>query len=240
MKTYTTPVAILLLAAFGAQTVFAQAAGAALDEARRAAKELNAKGKPKSKPKADAEGWISIFDGKTLEGWKVNENPKSFRVEDGAILANGQPRSHLFYTGDSKPFVNFELSLEVLTGKGANGGVYFHTAFQRSGWPKNGFEVQVNNTHKDPKKTGSLYGVKDIMKAPAKDSTWFTIHLIVNGRTITVKVDGKTVNEYTEPEGQKPGKNFTRKLDKGTFALQAHDPGSTVLFRKIKVKRLPD
>ena len=74
--------------------------------------------------------------------------------------------------------------------------------------------------------------------APAKDDVWFTEHVIVKGNEVTIKVDGKTVVEYTEPEGTKPGKQFTRKLDKGTFALQAHDPGSIVFFKNIRVKRL--
>ena len=44
--------------------------------------------------------------------------------------------------------------------------------------------------------------------------------------------------KYTEPADQKPGAQFTRKLDEGTFALQAHDPGSVVRYKNIRVKRL--
>jgi hypothetical protein len=126
-----------------------------------------------------------------------------------------------------------------MTKKNSNGGIYFHTKYQKEGWPKYGFEVQVNNTYKkDPRKTGSLYAVKDVNPAPAKDDVWFTEHVIVKDNTVTIKVDDKTVVEYTEPEGTKAGKQFTRKLDKGTFALQAHDPGSIVYFKNIRVKRL--
>ena len=187
----------------------------------------------------DDAGWVDLFDGKSLKGWKASEAKESFRVKDGAIVSNGKPRSHLFYVGDEKPFVNFVIELEIMTKPGANAGVYFHTKYQETGWPKHGYEAQVNNTHKDPKKTASVYGVVNVLKAPAKDNEWFTMKICVKGRHIVTEVNGKKQVDYTEPEDKEPGKNFTRKLDKGTFALQAHDPDSVVLFRKIRVKRLP-
>lgn len=185
------------------------------------------------------EGFKRLDDGKSFKGWKkTTENEGSWTIDDGAFKAMGN-RAHLFYVGDEKPFVNFELKVDVMTRKNSNGGIYFHTKYQETGWPKYGFEVQVNNTYeRDKRKTGSLYAVKDVNPAPAKDDVWFTEHVIVKGNQVTIKVDGKTVVEYTEPEGTKAGKDFTRKLDKGTFALQAHDPGSTVYFKNIRVKRL--
>lgn len=188
---------------------------------------------------ADDEGFKTIFDGKSMEGWKINENKDSWKLENGALVAHG-PRSHLFYVGDKEPFKNFELKLEVQTKKGSNGGVYFHTQYQDSGWPKYGFESQVNQTHGDPIKTGSLYQVQNVNESAAKDDEWYTQHIIVKGKHIVVKINDKTVVDYTEPEGKQPGKDFTRVVDKGTFALQAHDPNSVVMFRNIRVKRLPD
>jgi hypothetical protein len=187
---------------------------------------------------AGAEGWTELFDGKSMDGWKVNENPASWSVKDGLLVANGQ-RSHLFYVGAKEPFVDFELEAVVKTKPNSNSGIYIHTQYQDSGWPKYGFEVQVNNSFPDPQKTGGLYEVVKITDAPAKDDTWFTMLIRVEGKHITVKVDGKTVTDYTEPEGKKPGEDFTRVVDKGTFALQAHDPGSTVCYKSIKVRRLP-
>ncbi|MGZ0172012.1 MAG: 3-keto-disaccharide hydrolase [Planctomycetales bacterium] len=185
------------------------------------------------------DGFKRLDDGKSFKGWKkAAENEGSWTVDNGSFKAQGD-RAHLFYVGDEKPFVNFELKVDVMTKKNSNGGIYFHTKYQKEGWPKYGFEVQVNNTYeKDKRKTGSLYAVKDVNPAPAKDDVWFTEHVIVKGNKVTIKVDGKTVVEYTEPDGTKPGKQFTRKLDKGTFALQAHDPGSIVYFKNIRVKRL--
>jgi len=189
-------------------------------------------------PDKDAAGWVSIFDGKSLDGWKVStDSPKTFTVKDGAIVAHG-PRAHLFYAGKvaDHNFKNFELKIDVMTKPGSNGGVYFHTEYQKSGWPGKGFEVQVNNTHKDPKKSGGLYGVKDVFKAPAKDGQWFTEHIIVRGKQITVKVDGKTLVEFTEPTP--PKMKGGRVLSSGTFALQGHDPKSTVFYKNIRVKVL--
>ncbi len=181
--------------------------------------------------------WITLFDGQSLAGWKASENTKSWRVEDGALVADG-PRSHLFYVGAEKPFKDFEFQAEVKTTPGSNAGIYFHTKYQQTGWPKFGYEAQVNNTHRDPKKTGSLYAVKNVLQAPAQDNEWFAMTIKVQGRQITIQVDGKTVVDYTEPEGKKAGKDFTRVLDEGTFGLQAHDPKSKVYFRNLRVRRL--
>lgn len=184
------------------------------------------------------EGFVSLFDGKTLKGWKMaTENTNTWKIEDGALVTRGD-RCHLFYVGDDKPFKNFELKVEVMTEKSANGGIYFHTKYQEKGWPKYGFEVQVNNTHGDWKKTGSIYDVVNVRESAAQDYQWWTQHIIVNGNRVIVKIDGKTVVDYTEPADQKPGKDFTRKLDEGTFALQAHDPKSVSRFKNIRVKRL--
>ena len=104
---------------------------------------------------AAEDGWICLFDGKSLDGWKVSENPDSFKVEDGQIVAFG-PRGHLFYDGDveNHNFKNFHFKADVMTTPGSNSGLYFHTKYQDSGWPSAGYEAQVNNTHSDPKKTG--------------------------------------------------------------------------------------
>ena len=107
------------------------------------------------------DGWVSLFDGKTLNGWKVGENAATFKVEDGAIVVNG-PRAHLFYDGPvgTHDFTNFEFKADVMTTAGSNSGIYFHTAYQEGGWPSKGYEVQVNNSHTDPKRTAGLYNVQ--------------------------------------------------------------------------------
>lgn len=190
----------------------------------------------------DNDGFKTIFDGKSLDGWKKSaENEKSIRLEDGAIVANG-PRAHLFYVGDDKPFKNFHLVLEVMTKPNSNGGIYFHTKYQEENWPAQGHECQVNNTFKaDPQKTGGVYKVAKVLEAPAKDNEWFKYEIIVQGNHVVVKIDGKVTADYTEtPESlaKVEGIEKGRHMGEGTFALQAHDPGSTVLYRNIRVKRL--
>src|SRR5688572_21053011 len=184
------------------------------------------------------EGFVKIMDGKTFTGWKIGDAAaQSWKIEEGAFVARGA-RSHLFYAGDEKPFKDFELKVEVMTEPGSNGGIYFHTRYQESGWPKYGFETQVNVTQGDWIKTGSLYGLVNMALTPAKDNKWWTQHIIVKGNQVTVKIDGKTVLEYNEPKGAVAGKDFGRKLDSGTFAFQAHDPGSVIHYKNIRVKRL--
>ncbi len=184
------------------------------------------------------EGFKTIFDGKSFDGWKIGDEPaKSWRIEEGAFVAQGN-RSHVYYVGDEKPFKNFELKVDVMTEPGSNGGIYFHTKYQESGWPKGGFECQVNVTQGDWIKTGSLYGLINMAMTPSQDNKWWTQHIIVKGSKVTVKIDDKTVLEYVEPAGSVAGKDFERKLSSGTFAFQAHDPKSVIRYKNVRVKRL--
>jgi hypothetical protein len=188
-----------------------------------------------------AEGWVSLFDGKSLDGWKASENPGSFTVENGAIVVAG-PRAHLFYMGPGQDatFKNFEFKAQVMTTPGSNSGIFFHTAFQESGWPGKGHEVQVNNSHTDWRRTGSLYSYMDVREVPAQDNVWFTEHIIVQDKTVTIKVNDKVVVEYTEPVAvSRPEGAKGKVISSGTFALQAHDPKSKVYFKDIQVKLLP-
>jgi hypothetical protein len=180
--------------------------------------------------------WIKMFDGKTLDGWKINENEKSWRVEDGSIVANGE-RSHLFYVGDGKPFKNFHFEAEVMTKKNSNSGIYFHAKYLDSGWPvQQGYECQVNNSYNsDPQKTAGLYNRVRVLEPAAKDDVYFKYEIIVNGQRIITKIDGKTIVDYSQPKDSKEAP----VLGEGSFALQAHDPGSTVYFKNLRVKRLP-
>jgi histidinol phosphatase-like PHP family hydrolase len=193
-------------------------------------------------------GWISLFDGRSLHGWKAGENRGSFRVVDGQIAASG-PRSHLFYTGrvSNASFKNFEFRAEVMPRAGAESGIYFHTGFQPRGWPEKGFKIQINNTYagegdyRERRKTGSLFGVRDVYKAFANDNEWCQLHILVRGKRVQVRLNDTLLVDYLEPdppvvEPDYPG----RVLGRGTFALECHDPNSQVLFRNIRVKPLPD
>jgi Domain of Unknown Function (DUF1080) len=179
------------------------------------------------------DGWVSLFDGKTLTGWKASEHPATFTVADGAIVVFGD-RAHLFYEGtvNNHQFKNFELKMNVMTFPGANSGIFIHTVYQEEGWPSKGYEVQVNNTQSDWRRTGSIYAVQDVKEVFVKDNEWFTEHIIVQGKKITVKLNDKVINEYTEGENG--------RLTGGTIALQGHDPGSKVMYKDIMIKVLPE
>jgi hypothetical protein len=220
-------------------------------------------------PQAE-EGFVSLFDGKTLDGWKVGENADIFQVRDGMIVmecpATTHSPAHLFYVGDvgQHNFKNFHLKVEVMTFPAANSGIYFHTKYQEAQWPKFGLECQVDNSHGDWRRTGSLYGVKNISwgpetppadnkepvtifeKPPVTDNVWYTQEVIYQNGHVIVKLDGKTVNEDTIPEADVEHKLPTNNtwLPRGTFALQGHPPMpnriSKACFKNIRVKVLPD
>jgi hypothetical protein len=215
-------------------------------------------------------GFVSLFDGKTLEGWQVGANANVFQVRDGMIVmeyvAGDHGPAHLFYAGtvNGHQFKNFDLRVEVMTFPGANSGIYFHTKYQEAEWPKCGLECQVDNSHSDWRRTGSLYGIRNISwgpeapsadnkenvvilpKPPVTDNVWYTQEVICENGLLTVKLDSKTMIEYRLPDADVEHKLQTgmRWLPQGTFALQGHPPmaghGSKACFRNIRVKVLPD
>jgi hypothetical protein len=199
-------------------------------------------------------GWTSLFNGKDFTGWKISK-PESFKVENGAIAANGRA-SHAYYDGPflGHKFRNFELKVDVMVkanpNGGSNGGVYILTEFEEKGgnvrasgdFPSKGFEIQINNAYaRDQVKTGSLYHVSDINESPVKDEEWFTFHITVKDQTITVKVNEKQTVSWTQPAdwngGQEgPGRSITP--EGGTIALQAHDANSIVYYKNIRIRPL--
>jgi len=191
------------------------------------------------------EPWIPLFNGKDLEGWRPSDHKDAWKVRDGQIVADGGV-SHLFYT--ARDFKNFELEVEALAQSACNSGVYFHTAYQETGFPTKGFEIQINNTaggegtYRERKKTGSLYGVRNVYKQLVPDGQWFKMLVTVRGKNVQVRVDGMLVVDYTEPAPPviPPGPEKERFLDHGAFALQCHNPGSVARFRSIRARPLPD
>ena len=192
---------------------------------------------PQTGNSSDNDGWISLFDGQSLDGWQASENPGTFAVEDGAIVVNG-PRAHLFYEGPvmDHDFDDFEFKADVMTTPGSNSGIFIHTAYQGEGWPSQGYEIQVNNSHTDWRRTGSVYAVDDVREVYVPDNEWYTQHIIVRGNTVTVKVNDETIVEYTEPDDIDPA--TTKRLTSGTVALQGHDPESKVYYKNVMVKPL--
>lgn len=196
------------------------------------------------KPSAPVGEWQSMFDGKTLDGWKkASEHPESLSVEDGTIKCSGE-RSHLFYKGN---FKNFEFEAEVKTLEHSNSGIFIGTKYQSEGWPETGYEIQVNNsfvgspTFKERRKTGSVYNIRNVYYPVAKDNEWFKMRIKVMENFIEIFVNDVKVNEYTEPENPWRWEGGEKvKLSEGTIALQAHDANSTTFYKNLRIKTLPE
>lgn len=169
--------------------------------------------------------WKPMFDGKTLDGWKANEKPESWTVKSGLITGDG-PASHLFYMREK--CVNCEFKAEVRINHGGNSGMYFRTAFG-PGFPK-GYEAQVNSSHKDPVRTGSLYNFVKVFEQLIPDDTWWTQHIIVEGNHIQIYVNDKKTVDFTDEKN-----TFTS----GHLALQQHNAGSVVEYKNLMIKHLP-
>jgi hypothetical protein len=187
-------------------------------------------------------GFTSLFNGKDLSGWKASGNPESFKVENGAIVANAVGgASHLFYDGTvgNHAFTNFDLRLDVLARYRSNGGVYVMTEFQPQGFPGKGFEIQVNNSHSDRIRTGSLYHVVDLSNVPGKDDEWIPMQIMARGNTITISIRGEEVVRWTQPAGwQSNYDTASRKIAPGTIAFQSHDTFSVTAYSNIRIKLL--
>lgn len=181
-------------------------------------------GKPEKAPKAGKDGWVSMFDGKTLDGWQASEHPENWKVVDGAIVGGG-PRSHLFWT--KQQCENCEWIATAKINHGGNSGMYFRAQAIVPEFPK-GYEAQVNTSHKDPVKTGSLYNIVKVYDQLVPDDTWFTQHIIADGDHIIIKVNGQTTVDTHD-----------KTYSKGYIALQAHDPGSIMMYKDLYFRSLP-
>lgn len=192
-------------------------------------------------------GFTSLFNGTDLTGWKVgsavgqgNTGEGTFKVVDGAIQANGVPgAAHLFYDGPAQAhmFKDFDLRLDVMAKNKSNGGIYICTEWQPTGFPAKGFEVQLNNSHTDRIRTGSLYHVVDLSYIPAKDEEWFPMEIVVKGQTIAISVKGTPVVNWTQPPDWAGSYDFPmRKIGPGTIAFQAHDPNSFTYYKNIRIR----
>ncbi len=209
-------------------------------------------------------GWVSLQEDEHLNGWRAsketnwaelkwwertdvwptrqNTGTEAFQIlpnETGSssIVVEG-PQSYLFYGGpvDGGDYRNFEFKVDAYTYPGSASGIYFHTRFKEDGPPTFGYEAQINASRPGESKTGSLVGAREVRTAAHGDNEWFNYYIKVEGKTITVKVNGETVNEYTEPANvDGPG-----KLNRGTISLESVGSDSRVYFRNPMIRLLPD
>lgn len=186
----------------------------------------------------EAEGqvkWISLFDGKSLDGWeKVGKKDSVWAVEKGALAGSGSQSMLVCTKG---PYKNFRYRVEAKINDNGNSGVYFRTT-RKPGF-MDGYEAQVDSTHRDPIRTGSLYGFCHVYQQHVEPGDWFTYEIEVRddvwrGREMTrikITVDGNELYEYMD---------FAKTYPAGHFAFQQHDPGSKVHIRKVEVLPLAD
>ena len=135
------------------------------------------------------------------------------------------------------PYKNFRYRAEAKINDGGNSGVYFRAT--REPRFSDGYEAQVDSTHKDPIRTGSLYGFCHVYHKHVKPGEWFTYDIEVRddiwrGREMTrikITVDGNELYEYMD---------FAKTFGAGYFGFQQHDPGSFVHIRKVEVQPLAD
>src|SRR5262249_13863797 len=150
-----------------------------------------------------------LFNGKDLTGWKTHEDdPTIWEVKDGAMTARGLGNGHVYSQRGN--YENFVFRIEAKINDGGNSGQYFRARFQKS-FPA-GYEAQINATHKDPIKTGSLYpgfvrGREKqaelrpklvILECPHKPDEWFTQEVTADGNHIIIKVNGKTTVDFVD------------------------------------------
>lgn len=203
---------------------------------------------------AQAEGdWIELFDGKTLQGWKPNADAGAYRVEGGVLRLHAthpRNRGHLFYVGDDDMldlFRNFELEVVTRGEPDSNSGIFFHTDWETRDQVlhlANGYEVQLNSTLREKRKTGSLYDVVDISELKVDHSEWFTVRIRVEEKRIQVWLNDEQVVDYTEPPHVAEERSTKRKgrvlrEEGGAIALQAHDENSVFYFKSLRIRRLP-
>jgi hypothetical protein len=179
--------------------------------------------------------WTSLFDGSTLNGWeKVGGDDKSkWDVVDGAICGSGNAS---MLVCDKGPYKNFRFRAEIKINDKGNSGMYVRS--KRKPGFTDGYEIQINSTHGDPVRTGSLYTLVELFGETVPPDTWFTQEVEVRDRSYR----GKDVTEFTIKLNDKTlykFRDFAPEFKEGFFAFQQHDPGSKVCVRKVEVMELP-
>ena len=184
---------------------------------------------------AEEPKWVSLFDGKSMDGWeKIGRDDSHWDVKDGSINGSGEASMLVCTKG---PYKNFRYRAEVRINDRGNSGLYFRTT-RKPGF-MDGYEAQIDSTHTDPIRTGSIYGMCHVYKQHVKPGEWFTYDLEVRddvwrGREMTrikVTINGNELYEYLD---------FEKTFKSGHFAFQQHDPGSKVNIRKVEVMPLAE
>jgi len=182
------------------------------------------------------EGWVKLFNGKDLTGWKKHPDDNAkWEVVHGTLVGTG-PAGHLF--SERGDYANFHFRIEAKINDKGNSGQYFRATYAK-GFPP-GYEAQINSTSGDPIRTGSLYPDQltsenereetIVREQLVKPDEWFIQEVIAVDNHIVIKLNGKTTVDFVDKR---------KRYAKGHFAIQQHNVGSVVSVRKAEVKELP-
>lgn len=170
------------------------------------------------------EGFISLFDGKSLNGWHLMNGAK-FEVEDGVIKHD---KGHGWLRSD-KQYADFNIRMEFRFLKPKqDGGLFLRAGMEGKDWPDKKYEIQIENTAR----MGIIFGAKHSLnvelakKALKPDGQWNEYDITVVGPKIEVRLNGELVSS-TEA---------ATSLKKGYLGLQAED--GLHEYRNIRVKDL--
>ena len=224
--------------------------------------------KPEATVKADtpkaASGWTSLFDGKTLDGWRGYDKPGAakktaasdtrFKVLDGllTVVPSGAGDTHgaqdIISTGTYR---EFDLRWEWKIAEGGNSGVKYFVLEDQPEARGHEYQMIDDERHPDAKigphrQTAALYDVFPAHDRPVKKAgEWNTSEVIVKGTHVTHLLNGKTVLEYDldSPElnaaiAKSKFKDIARfgKPQNGHILIQDH--GDRVWIKDMKIKRL--
>ena len=171
-----------------------------------------------------AAGWIALFDGETLFGWKTTNDRANWKVIDNAIQVDTGKGSLLRTTTE---FDDYELKVDFMASEKTNSGVFLRMKHKPGDVATDCFELNIANDSSHPFPTGSFVK-RNKVEVDVRNDNWQTFHMIVDGGDITVKLDGKTVNEYVDTSGVKRG-YIGLQFNKGPIKFR------NVLLRPINV-----
>ena len=170
-------------------------------------------------------GWVTLFDGKSLDGWdQVGES--NWRVEDGAIVVDKMAGKDPGYLVSKKPYKNFVVRVEFWSSDDANSGIYFRCLDPKKITDRTCYEANIFDQRPDPSYgTGALTRYVEVSPMPKAAGKWNTYEVTANGRDIAVVLNGQTT-----------AKMRNGMFDEGPIVLQ-HGAGA-IKFRKVEVKPL--
>lgn len=169
-----------------------------------------------------------LFDGESIDKWQIAGD---VTVDNGVLLLNDGAALTL----KSGSYIDFELNVKARTVGNGKGYIAFHTNS-----PDNGYKVALNNDLESSQwwtKTGSLLSVRNLTKSVVNTNEWFDLDIRVEGKAITVSLNGSKVVEYIEPASPyRTSNHATKLLSSGKFAIQSTE--GTIEFESIEVTPL--